>query len=366
LISSSSNDLFSPYSISLALAMTYAGARGQTEKQMVDTLHFSLAPDQLHPAFNALDLALASRAKTAGQGSSADQGFELNIANSIWGQAGFPFEQAYLDLLAQNYGAGLRLADFQQDPEASRNLINQWVSEATKDKIKDLFPQGSIDANTRLALANAIYFKAAWESPFTKESTSDKTFHLADGSAVDVPMMYQGNAHLEYAKEAGYQAVGLPYVGDQVKMVAVMPDEGKFQAFESGLTAAQLNGIFQSLQGQTIDLSMPKFKFETEFDLGKTLTTLGMANAFNPDQADFSGMDGRKDLYISAVLHKAYIAVDENGTEAAAATGVAIGVTAIQANIPQVTLDRPFLFFIIDQETGTVLFAGKVMNPKES
>jgi serpin B len=362
------NLFFSPYSISLALAMVYGGARGQTETQMADTLHFTLPQDRLHPAFNSLDQTLESLNQASGATSQPTaaagepQGLQLNIANSIWGQKDFNFSQPYLDLLALNYGAGLRLADFINAPEPSRQEINNWVSDQTNGKIKDLFPQGSINSDTRLALANAIYFKASWNEPFQASNTKNGTFHLKDGSTVDVPMMKSGDTASLFAQGQGYQTVGLPYFGGNAMMVIVLPDQGMFDSVEASLNAAKLNQIFTGLQGGKVDLTMPKFTYSSEFGLADTLKAMGMPDAFDPSKADLSGIDGQKDLLISGVFHKAFVAVDEQGTEAAAATGISVGLTAVQES-HTVVVDRPFLFYIYDQPTNTILFAGRVMNP---
>jgi len=354
------NLFFSPYSISLALAMTYAGARGNTEQQMAQALHFGLPQERLHPAMNALDQQISSYAQA---NNNSDTGFHLNIANAIWGQAGFPFLPAYLDLLAQNYGAGMHLADFVHAAEPSRQVINAWVEQQTQGKITDLFPPGSIDATTRLVLADAIYFKAAWESPFDPTSTKNQAFTLLDGSQTSVPMMHsKSEVSYLYSQGSNYQAVGLPYAGSNVMMVVLMPASGSFGDFEAGLTDAQLADILTGLTGKPLNLAMPKFKIESEFGLKSTLASLGMPDAFDKN-ADFSGMDGAKDLFIGDVLHKAYVNVDENGTEAAAATGVVMVGMAAPAQVLNVTIDHPFLFLLFDPQTKTVLFMGRMLNP---
>lgn len=363
------NLIFSPYSISLALAMTYGGARNETAGQMADTLHFMLPEESLHPAFNALSqyLEFLAQPPTSLQPTPTGEppkGLQLDIANSIWGQKGFDFEQAYLDLLAQNYGAGLRLVDFSSDPETARQQINDWVSQQTQEKIQDLFPQGTIDAYTRLALVNAIYFKASWMEAFNPDNTKPGTFTLKDGSQVSVPMMSSEKAAKSYARGTDYQVVGLPYLGGQSMMVILLPDDGKFDQVEASLDDQQLNAILNSLQGTAVNLSMPKFKIESQFSLPETLAAMGMPTAFDAKQADFSGMDGRRDLYISQVMHKAFVDVDESGTEAAAATGVAMSVTAVQETTT-VNVDRPFLFFLYEPTHGTILFAGRVLNPAQ-
>jgi serpin B len=352
------NLLYSPYSISLALAMTYAGAEGETKQQMADTLSFTLPDDRLHPAFNALDLELARR----GEGSPSSGGFrfQLNIANAIWGQKGYPFLAEFLDVLAENYGAGLRLLDFVTAPEESRLVINDWVSDQTEGKIPDLMPQGFIDELTRLVLTNAIYFNAAWAFPFEPQDTEDGPFHLLDGGEVSVPMMKESK-EFGYAEGEGYQAVSLPYGVSGVSMVILVPQAGQFEAFESSLNAERVDAIVKALERWSVTLSMPKFDFESSFDLGETLATMGMPDAFS-GTADFSGMTGSRELFISAVVHKSFISVDEEGTEAAAATAVGMPASAPAGHV-DLTLDRPFVFLIHDYETGAILFAGRVINP---
>jgi serpin B len=356
------NLFYSPYSISEALAMTYGGARGDTEKQMASALQFQLAQADLHPAFNNIDLQLAQR----GQGAkgSDSKGFRLHVVNTIWGQQGFSFLPAYLDLLAQNYGAGLHLLDFIKSAEQSRQTINQWVSDQTEAKIKDLLPQGSIDESTRLVLTNAIYFNAAWQSQFKPAATVDGKFHLLTGKDVDVRMMNQTES-IGYAQGSDYQAVEIPYDGRELSMVVLLPQAEQFKAFESSLTSQQVDEIVKSIKNQQVALSMPKFKIESQFGLKDTLSSMGMPVAFT-DRADFSGMDGKTDLKISDVVHKAYVSVDENGTEAAAATGVIVGTTAMPAEPVKVTIDHPFIFFIRDIQTGTILFIGRTMEPGTS
>ena len=348
------NLFYSPYSISLALAMTYAGARNETETEMANVLHFTLHQDRLHPAFNWLDLALANQ-------SEADKGFQLHIVNAIWGQEGYKFLNSFLNVLGRNYGAGLRLLDFINQSEPSRVTINNWVSDQTKGKINDLIPQGSIDALTRLVLTNAIYFKASWLNSFDKGATSNGTFQLIGSGNVTVPMMMQTHS-FGYASGDGYQAVELPYNGSELSMVILLPDSGKFESFENKLNASFASQIISDLKYCEVNLTLPKFKYEYECSLADTLAAMGMPKAFSGD-ADFSGMAGNRDLAISDVLHKAYVSVDEAGTEAAAATAVVIGLTSIHGETAQMTIDRPFIFLIRDIDTGTILFIGQVMNP---
>ena len=355
------NLIYSPYSISLALAMTYAGAKNRTEQQMANALSFTLGQDKLHPAFNALDLELTSRGEGA-EGTDGE-GFRLNIANSIWGQEGYSFLSGFLDTLAENYGAGLRLLNFATAPEESRVTINDWVSDETEGKIEDLLPQGSISSLTRLVLTNAIYFNAAWDFPFNESATRPGAFHLLDGSEVTTDMMSQVK-HFRYAEGRDYQVVELPYDGQELSMVLFIPKSGWFNAFESSLTENKVDNILAGLSSANVSLTMPKFTFEFSLGLNEVLARMGMSDAFNPTAADFSGMDGSRDLFISDVFHKAFIAVDEKGTEAAAATAVVVGATAMPDPPVEVTADRPFIFIIRDLETKTILFMGRVLNPE--
>jgi serpin B len=358
---SDGNLFYSPYSISLALAMTYAGARTDTEKQMAGALQFVLPQNQLHPALNSLDLQLASRGEAA-KGKDGE-GFRLHVVNAIWGQKGFTFLPGFLDLLAENYGMGLRILDFVKEPEPSRVTINDWVSDQTEGRIKDLIPEGAINELTRLILTNAIYFNAAWQNPFEKNNTTDGDFHLLDGGTITVPMMRQTES-FGYAEASGYQAIELPYDGGELSMVILLPEAGEFDSFEGSLTSQQVDDIIGRLEYQPMALSMPKFEYESSFGLKKALTDLGMGLAFTPD-ADFSGMDGERDLFIQDVLHKAFVSVDEAGTEAAAATAVIVGTTSVPAEPIELKVDRPFIFLIRDIETGTIIFVGRVVNPAQ-
>ncbi len=358
------NLFYSPYSISLALAMTYAGARGETERQMADTLHFVLPQDRLHPAFNGLDLELARRGE--GIAGRDEKGFRLNIVNAIWGQEDFEFLVDFLDALAENYGAGPRLLDFVSEPEESRVTINDWVSEQTEGKIGDLIPPDVINKLTRLVLTNAIFFSAAWLHPFTESLTKDGAFYLLDGGEVMVPMMRR-TASFGLATGDGYQAVELPYDGGELSMVILLPDTGQFEAFEGTLDADLVRTITESLLPTRVALTMPKFEFDSDFALGDTLGAMGMPVAFvsspgpcTSERADFSGMTGTCELYITEIVHKAFVSVDEAGTEAAAATAVVLGIESLP---PSVTIDRPFIFLIRDIETGAVLFVGRVLDP---
>ena len=353
------NIFYSPYSISEALAMTYAGAHGETEESMSEALNFILSQEHLHPAFNSLDLQLKQRGE--GAKGKDEEGFRLNVVNAIWGQKDYQFLDEYLDVLAQNYGAGLRIMDFINKAEESRITINNWVSEQTEERIKDLIPQGSVNESTRLVLTNAIYFNAAWRYTFNEEATSNSIFHLLDGSDVTVPMMYQTES-FKYAEGVDYQAVELPYDKQELSMVILLPREGQFEAFEESLNAEIVQEIIGNLESSEIALTMPKFEYDSSFSLKDALTTLGMGVAFT-EEADFSGMSGNRDLLIGDVLHKAFVSVDEAGTEAAAASAVIMVMSAMPSQPVEFKIDRPFVFFIRDIQTSSIIFVGRVLNP---
>jgi serpin B len=346
------NLVLAPASVSISMAMTYAGARGTTADQMAATLHFSLPPERLHPAFDALDLALAG----LDAGVTADV-FQLSLVNGLWAQRGHPFLPAFLDLLAEDYGAGVRLADFAGAPEDARLAINGWVSDQTTGKIPDLLPPGSVDELTRLVLANAVYLHAPWASPF---STAAPGPFETPGGSVTVPMMLQSLGTRGWSG-AGYRAVDLRY-GFGLSMVIIMPDAGTFDAFEANLTAEGLADAL-TLGQKTLSSAaamMPRFAFQTDLPLTALLVAMGMTDAFG-DGADLSGMDGARDLHIQGVWHKVLIAVHERGTDAAAATGVVVGSKLDVTDI--LAIDHPFLFAIRDASTSAILFLGRVLDP---
>lgn len=355
----SGNIFYSPFSISEALAMTWAGARGATADQMAKALSFTLDQSKLHPALNAVDLALASRG--VGEVGKDGQPFRLNVTNALWGQLGYAFEAPFLDTLALNYGAGMHIADFGAKPEPSRQVINKWVSERTEGRIKELLGDGSITSNTKLVLTNAIYFNASWATPFDVAATKTEAFTKGDGTTAMVPTMHTGQM-AGYAKGDGYELVDLDYAGNKLSMTMILPTAGSIDAFEGALTADGLQNILGGIQSYDVSLSMPKFHIESSFDVGSSLTKLGMVDAFT-DAADFSGISKQSQLSISAVLHKAFIEVDEAGTEAAAATAVVLGDTALPEHA-EIHLDHPFLVLIRDKPTGSILFFGRVADPQ--
>jgi serpin B len=351
------NLVFSPISISTALAMTFAGARGETETQMAKALRFTLPQPRLHPAMNELTAALDTR----GEGTQGADGkpFRLNIVNTTWAQKGFTMESAYLDVLAASYGAGVNILDFIGATEASRQTINRWVEQQTEDRIKNLIPEGVLDRATRLVLTNAVYFNAAWKTPFGK-NTADGPFTRADGSTVTVPLMHN-EARLRAATQPGLVAVALPYQDERLSMLVVLPDTGKLAEVESRLASEGLTPVTSSLQDTSVILTMPRFRFETPIDLKEALSALGMPIAFS-GSADFSGINADGNLFLQAVLHKAFIAVAEKGTEAAAATAVVVGRTSAPQGL-NILINRPFLFFVRDEPTGAILFMGRVSDP---
>jgi serpin B len=346
------NLFFSPHSISVALAMTYAGARGETERQMADTLHFALPQQRLHPAFNALGLGLAER---------AGEGLELHVANAIWGQTGEPFLPAFLDRLATDYDAGMRLVDFMREPDRSRETINKWASDETKGKIENLLPPELVDRDTVLILTNAIYFDGKWETRFQRDRAEPGEFTMLDGNRITTDMMSQ-EADLPYADVGDCLAVELPYQGGKLSMVVLLPEGGGFGEFERSLDAERVQATVDRLRLASLDLTMPKFSCESAFGLRHTLSAMGMPVAFDGG-ADFSGINGRGGLSITDVVHKAMVQVDEEGTIAAAATAVVVERGG-PATPTRVIVDRPFIFLIRDSATGAILFMGRVLDPR--
>ena len=346
------NLVYSPASISLALAMLYNGAANGTAAQMAAALHFSLPVPRLNAAFDAMDLALAAAPSDAG-------GFQLSVANSLWAQQGFQIQRPFLDALAVSYGAGVNTVDFEAAPETARVQINDWVSDQTQGEIPMLFDSGSIDTGTRLVLVDAVYFHGDWATPFDPNSKNG-TFHAPSGD-VSVPMM-SGPESVELWSGTGWNAAALPYQGGTTEMVLVVPDAGTLDAFEQALTADRLTAILTASRGSG-SLGMPKFKFAFDRRLNDVLQALGMQDAFS-DVADFSGIDGRTDLEVGQVVHQADIAVDEQGTTAAAATGITLRSLGLPSQ--SLSVDRPFLFFIVHNPTGAILFAGRVVDPSAS
>jgi serpin B len=356
------NVVVSPASIAIAVAMARAGARGETAAEIDDVLR-ALGSAEHAAWISALDQALASRTGTFEDAMGEPMEVTLRIANAPFGQRGFPLEPAYLEALGARFGAGLRLVDYAADPQAARALINAWVDDRTERRIPELLSPGDVDALTRLVLVNAIYLKAAWQQPFPETSTRPAPFTRPDGSTIDVPTMAT-SAEYAYAAGDGWRAVELPYVGGQLAMTILVPDD--LAAFVDDLDAAAFAAVTDALEPAMVDLSMPRFGIETKTDLAQTLAALGMPTAFDPERADFSGMTAAERLFISAVVHQANVDVDEKGTEAAAATAVVMRATSQPAERVTLRVDRPFLFAIRDVPTGTILFLGQVADPAAS
>ena len=355
------NLVFSPYSAAIALAMTRAGAAGETLTQMSDVLHADEAGD-LDAGLNAIDQALAAR---PGEYQWADKKvtLELATANQLFGQVDYPFDDVFLDRLASQYGAGMRLVDYMKKTEAARESINAWVSDRTKERIPELIAEGVLTKDTHLVLTNAIYLKAPWKTRFGADFTKEEPFTRLDGSTVQAQLMHQ-SLQYRYAKGDGFEAVELPYIDGSLAMLVVVPDQGAFETVESGFGADSLGATVAALKPVQVELGFPKFTFRTQARLKDALIAMGMPIAFDRDLADFSGMSPLgEDMFIQDVVHEAFIAVDEDGTEAAAATAVIAGATSAPMDVVRLTVDRPFLFFIRDNDTGAVLFMGRVVDP---
>lgn len=353
------NIFFSPYSISSALGMTYAGAQGQTAADMAETLHFTLPVKATNRAFYSLTESLSS-----GELIRAESGdpFTLSISNGLWVQDDFTLLDEYIAEVTMYYSAAVRNLDFIDDPDGSRETINEWVAESTLDRIQNLIPSGVLNNDTRVVLTNAVYFKASWLKQFHVRATSNAPFILKDGSSIDVPMMRQTD-YFRYVSTEGCSAIELDYAAGNASMLILLPD-GDIEEFQQDFDSGMLETIRGRLSSIRVSISMPKFEFSRSMQLSQTLKILGMESAFGSG-ADFSGFTGSPDLFISEVLHKAFVKVDETGTEAAAATAVVMSLTAIPEEPIEMNVNRPFLFFILDRESGCILFIGRVMNPSD-
>ena len=357
---SGENSFYSPHSISLALAMAYAGATGDTREQLAEVLRFTLEEEELHRAFNALALDLDTRGE-----AEVDAGDPptLRILNAAWGQEGYPFSNTFLDTLSGNYGSGVHAVDFINDPEGNRRRINRWVEEQTEGRIEDLLFEGSIDGRTRLVLTHAIYFLAGWQHAFNENATSDRPFTLTDGSQVEAPLMRQNEMFAFYQGEKT-RAVVLPYVGGDLSFIALKPAVPEdFEAWIAGLDEERFMRVVEESTRRNGTVSLPKFELKADYDLKALFTSLGWT--------DYTQLDGMveegapDDLEISEILHKSFIAVDEEGTEAAAATAVAIRLVAVQEEPVSMDFNRPFVYVIYDHPTDSILFLGTMMNPVE-
>jgi serpin B len=354
------NVFLSPYSISTALAMTSAGARGNTAQQMAKTLRFSSSNEELHAAFAELEAQLGTIQK---KGNVA-----LHAANSLWPQEDYPFLPEYLALLEKYYGVAVTPVNYKTEAEEARAIINGWVDQKTNKAIRNLIGPGVLDSLTRLVLANAIYFKGNWARQFKEASTKDAPFYLTREKAVQAPLMTQ-QEEFGYTESEDLQALELPYVDGDLSMLVLLPREvDGLQEIEKALTVDSLKKWTDRLPKREVRVFLPRFTFTSQFRLEETLTAMGMPDAFDPNKADFSGMDGRRGwLFIGAVIHKAFVDVNEEGTEAAASTAVAIGLTSAPGAQPPIfRADHPFLFLIRDNHTGSILFIGRLADPTAS
>jgi serpin B len=360
----SGNLFFSPYSITTALAMTGEGAKGQTASEINKVFHITQSADSQRTAEASIYNDL----------NTANQPFMLSTANALWAEKTYQFLGNYLTLVANYYGGKVTNLDFKTASEKSRQTINSWVAAQTHNKITNLIPMGAIDAFTRLVLTNAIYFKGTWVVQFDKTKTKKADFHVDDATTVQADMMTLAGekALFNYAETPDAQVLQMPYSGNKLSMLVILPKQGAAATVNARLqagaatAAAYISNIREGLiEKQRVNVYMPKFTFKTTYSLGDDLKALGMPTAFSGSQADFSGMDGTTDLYIAAVIHQAFVAVDEEGTEAAAATAVIVGTSAVMSPrpIPEFRADHPFIFLIQNDSTGEILFMGRVTNP---
>jgi serpin B len=352
------NLFFSPESISTAFGMAYAGARGQTATEMEHVFHFTLPPAKLHPAMGALLAEMNAQHK----------GYELRVADALWAQQDANFEANYLKLVQSDYAAGFHRVNFKLSPESVRTTINAWVEKQTNDKIKDLISPGALNPTTRLVLTNAIYFKGNWQDQFDKEATQKEEFHLSTAQWVMTPMMHRTGGY-RYYDGGSFQALEVPYSGNEISMVVLLPKQTDgLVALEKSFTSRSASDWIQKLEPvDKVILTLPRFTMTQEFELSSTLSAMGMSQAFS-SAADFSGMTGKPDFAISAAIHKAFIDVDEQGTEAAAATAIVMYATAMHREFPEpppivFRADHPFLFILLDTKSGSMLFLGRVADP---
>ena len=352
------NIFFSPFSLSTALAITYEGARGETADEIRAVFHFPDDQARMREGFSGMISAV----------NRGDAAYSLRTANALWAEQTYPFLPAYIRTAEEYYGAATTNLDFISHPEESRETINTWVEEQTEDRIRDLLQEGDIDPLTRLVITNAIYFKGDWVWQFDKNETREADFRTGTGTTVRVPMMAMTGeeAHFHYAETADLQILGMPYAsmnGTNLSMVVLLPKGDDLAAAERALDPAVLPALWDSMTMREVHVYFPKFRLETRYSLPETLGAMGMPTAFSRN-ADLSGMDGTRDLVISDVIHQAFVEVDEEGTEAAAATAVVIRLVSAPADpVPVVNADHPFIFLIRDDETGIILFVGRVADP---
>ncbi len=350
----SSNFIFSPYSIATAFSMLLAGAGGTTAEQLAAAL--GSTDQDWHDERNALDVAV----RTPPSEIEGAEPLELDIANTPYGQVGFDFEDQFIQTLAEQYGAQLRALDFAADPDAARELINADVAEDTQDRITDLLPPGSIDALTRLVLVNTVFFKATWFNEFNPASTIDRPFNRLDNTAVQASTM-RGSVRTTYAAQGDWQMVRLPYFGGY-SMTIVVPDGGAFDAVAARFDANFIAELGDIRSDFAVDLHLPKFDFKSEADLVPLFQAMGVTDAFDRSRADLTGIQSDGDLYVSGAYHQATIEVDEVGTTATAATALIVSATSAPEPV-ELSIDRPFIFLITQDDIGAPLFAGQVTDP---
>jgi serpin B len=363
------NLFFSPYSIETALAMTWAGAKGKTANQMSKVLHLSEDTGNVHAGFSALIKNLNADEQPAEDflHDAAMRGipYQLFMANSLWCQQGYPLRDDFLKIARDQYDAGLNQVDFSEAAESARQQINNWVAQQTQDKIENLIPSGGVDSSVRLVLADAIYFKGRWRVEFDKSQTQDAPFHLNVSQTISVRTMNVKD-RFDYNETESFQMLELPYFSGKMSLIILLPKEvDGLSKLEQTLNATQINQLLAQRQSREVNVFLPKFKLTSQFSLANILQAMGMTDAFS-SQADFSGIDGMKSLYLGAVFHKAYVNVDEEGTEAAATTAVVAYALGIEPppRLPVVfRADHPFLFFIRHNQTGAILFMGRVTSP---
>jgi len=356
------NLVYSATSAVHALSMTYLGAQGTTKTQMSAVLHDSFASDVYPTAINRLTIDLASRNIAPHTTTNGELSVTLKLVDDIWAQNAFTLAPSFLDDLAKYYDAGVHLLDFIKNAEGARATINQWVADNTANRIQDLLPSGSIDASTRLVLSNALYFKGSWAEPFDVKSTSNAPFNRLDASTVDVPMMHDSRS-VSYGEGTNYQMIDVPFDGGQLSMTMLLPAIGHFTEIRDQLSQQWWSQATAAMANASVILTVPKFSFTWGTkSLADALKSLGMTDAFDQGAADFSGIEPTRQLYVADVLQKAFIAVDESGAEAAAATAVVMDLAAVRQDQKTFAADRPFLCFIRDI-SGEILFAGQVLDP---
>jgi len=350
------NLFFSPYSISTALAMVYEGARGKTADEIQAVFHFPVEGSIRKPAFAAIYNEL----------NNPDSKYKLNTANALWAQNDYKFLDDYFATIEKYYGGKATNVDFKNSTEDTRQIINNWVESKTNNKIKDLFPKGSLDSSNKLVLTNAIYFKGTWNKQFKKSQTKDEDFQVSSSSTIKVPMMKQigEDSKFLYAEDNVLQVLEMSYKGDKLSMIVLLPKNDNISSLENTLTLEKINEWKTKLTEQRVDVFMPKFTFDTKYFMSNTLAKMGMPTAFT-NNTDFSGMDGTQNLSIQTVVHQAFVDVNEEGTEAAAATGIGMTGTSMPQPVPVFRADHPFVFIIQDKDSGNILFLGRVANPQK-